>query len=69
MSITIKKRIPLLKLLISYISARPAPQVLSIKYECKNILTIGLCNSSANSLFYIFSFLAADLACEGIGTT
>ena len=39
-------------MLINYISARSAPQVLSIKGECI---------SSANSLFDIFSFLTADL--------
>ena len=60
-----KKRIPLLNLLINYISARSAPQILSIKDECTFIfvifLIIGLCNSSANSsansLLEIFSFL------------
>ena len=41
--------------------------MLSIKGECtflfSNFLIIGLCNSSANSLFDIFSFLTADLFC------
>ena len=50
-----KKRIPLLNLLINYISARAAPQILSIKGECTflflNFLMIGLRNSSVNSLF------------------
>ena len=56
-----KKRIPLLNLLINCIFARSAPQMLPIKGECTfhflNFLIIGLCNSSANSLFEIFSFL------------
>ena len=56
-----KKRIPLLNLLINCISARSVPQILSIKIECTflslNFLIIGLCNSSANSWFDIFSFL------------
>ena len=38
---------------------------MSIKSECifvfLNFLIIGLCNSSANSLFEIFSFYIADL--------
>ena len=56
-----KKRIPLLNLLISCISARSVPQILSIKGDCiflfSNFLIIGLCNSFANSLLEIFSFL------------
>ena len=52
---------PLLNLLISCISAKSAPQILSIKGECTflllNFRIIGLCNSSANSLLGIFSFL------------
>ena len=55
-----KKRIPLLNLLIDCISARSGPQVLSIKGECTFLFikfSDGLCNSSANSLFQIFSFL------------
>ena len=56
-----KKRIPLLHLLINCISARSATQILSIKDECAflfpNFPLIGLCNSSANFLFGIFSFL------------
>ena len=55
-----KKRIPLLNLLISCISARYAPQILSMKGECTfltlNLIT-GLCNSSANCWSDIFSFL------------
>ena len=43
-------------------SARSAPQLLSTKDKCTfvflNFLIIGLCNSSANFLFKIFSFLA-----------
>ena len=60
-----KKRNPLLNLLINCISARSAPQILSIKDECNflflNFLIIGLCSSSANSLFDIFSCLTAKL--------
>ena len=60
-----KKRIPLLNLLISYIFAKSACQILSIKGECTflfpNFLIFGLCNFSANSFFGIFSFLTADL--------
>ena len=49
---------PFLYLLINCISARTAPQILSPKGECiSNFLIIGLCNSSANSLFEIFPFL------------
>ena len=51
----------LLNLLINCISARSAPQILSIKVECTflflNFLIIGLCNSYANSLLEIISFL------------
>ena len=51
---------PLLNLLINCISARSAPQILSIKGECTflllNFLIIGLCNSSANFLLEIFLF-------------
>ena len=56
-----KKWISLLHLLINCISARSAPQILSIKGESVfifwNFLIIGLCNSSPNSLFETFSFL------------
>ena len=56
-----KKRIFLLNLLISCISARSVPQTLSIKAECtflfSNLLIIG----SANSLLDILSFLIAEL--------
>ena len=42
-------------------SARSAPQILSIKGECifslSKFLIIDLCNSFANFLFEIFSFL------------
>ena len=66
MSISHNKNLnPLLSLLINCISARSAAQILSIKVECTflflNFLIIGLRNSSANSLFEIFSFLIADL--------
>ena len=64
MSVTHKKnRNPLLNLLISCISSRSAPQILSIKDDCtflfSNVLIIGLCNSSANSSFCIIYFLIA----------
>ena len=56
-----KNRISLLNLLINCISARPAPQIFSIKDKCiflvLNFLIISLCDSSANYLFKIFSFL------------
>ena len=56
----IKKSIPLLNLLINCILARSAPQVQSIRNDCTflflSFLIIGFCNSSANSLFEIFSF-------------
>ena len=52
---------PLLHLFINCISARSAPQILPIKGEYTflflNCLIIGLCNSSANSLLNIISFL------------
>ena len=55
---------PLLNLLINCISARSAPQTLSIKNECtflfSNFLIIGLCNSSAYSLLEIVSFLTVS---------
>ena len=61
MSVTHKNLNPLLNLLINYISARSAPQILSIKGDCTflflNFLIIGLCNSSANCWSDIFSFL------------
>ena len=61
MSITHNKNLnPLFNLLINCISTRSAPQTLSIKVQC-SFLIIRLCNSSANSLFQIFSFLIADL--------
>ena len=67
-----KKRIPLLSLLINCISARSAPHVLSMKGECtflySNFQVIGLCNSPANHLFEIFSFLPADFFCKHSGT-
>ena len=56
-----KKRIALLNLLFNYISARSAPQTLSIKGEFTfrflNFLMIGLCNSFVNCWSDIFSFL------------
>ena len=52
---------PLLNLLINCISARLAPQILSIKIECTfpflNFPIIGLCNSSANCWSDILSIL------------
>ena len=62
MSVTHNKNLnPLLNLLINCISARSVHQILSIKGDCTflllHFLIIGLCNSSANSLFEIFSFL------------
>ena len=56
-----KKRLPLLNLLINCISARSAPQILSIKGDCAfnncAFLIIGLCNSCANCWSANFSFL------------
>ena len=56
---------PLLQLLINWISAKSKPQILSIKgdftFLLLNFLIIGLCNSSANSLLEIFSFLNTTL--------
>ena len=56
-----KKQIPLSNLLINCISARSAPQILSIKDECTfrflNFVIMGLCNSSANLVFEKLSFL------------
>ena len=46
------RRIPLLDLLINFIPAKSAPQILLKEGECN-----GSCNFSANSLFKIFSFL------------
>ena len=62
MSITHNKNLnPLLSLLINCISAKSAPQILSIKGECTfhflNSRIIRLFNSSANCWFDIFSFL------------
>ena len=59
MSITHNKnQNPLFNLLINYISARSAPQILSIKGDCAlNFLIIGLCNSSAGSLLEIISYV------------
>ena len=61
MSITHNKNLnPLLNLLINSISARSAPQVLSIKGECallfSDFLIIGLCISSANSFLETIAF-------------
>ena len=59
-----KKQIPLLNLLINCISARSQLQILYLKDEYMfcflDFLIIGLCNSSANSLFDRFSFLTAS---------
>ena len=54
MSIAHNKNLnPLSSLVINCISARSAPQILSMKGECTfiflNVLIIGLCNSSTNS--------------------
>ena len=62
MSITHNKNLnPLLNLFINHISARSASQILPIKGECTFLLLIflliDLCNSSANSLLNIISFL------------
>ena len=50
---------PLLNVLFNCISARSAPQILSMKGECTflllRFLIIDLCNSYANSLLEIFS--------------
>ena len=50
-----------MNLLINYIYARSVLQILSIKEECTflflNFLVIGFCNSSANSLLEMISFL------------
>ena len=55
------KQIPLLNLLMNCISARSALEILSIKdvytFRFLNFQIIGLCNSSTNSLYEIFSFL------------
>ena len=56
MSITHNKSLnPLQNLLMSFTSARSAPQILSIKDECtfrfSNFLLIGLYNYLANSSF------------------
>ena len=56
-----KRRIPISNLLINCISATSAQQILCIKDEYtflfSNFLKIGLCNSSANPLLDIISFL------------
>ena len=62
MSITHNKNLnPLLNFLINCISAKSAPQILSMKGECifllLKFLIIGLFNSRANSLLEIFSLL------------
>ena len=58
-----ENQIPLVNLHIIYISVGLAPQVLSAKSEWtllfSNVLIIGLCKSTANSLFEIFSFLVS----------
>ena len=65
MSITHNKNLhPLLSLFINCISARSAPQILSIKGErtllFSNFLIVGLCNSSANYLLDII-FLSKNV--------
>ena len=62
LSITPNKNLnPVFDLLIICISAKSAPQILSIKGDCTflslNILIIGLCNSFASSLLEKFSFV------------
>ena len=62
MSITHNKNLnPLLNLLIYCISAKSAPQILSLNPELTfyflNFLIIGLCNSSANCKFCLISLL------------
>ena len=56
-----KKEISLINLLFNCVSARSAPQVMSIKNECpfrfSNFLITGFRNSLANSWFEIFPFL------------
>ena len=58
-----KTRIPFLKLLDDCISAKSISQILSIKDEHAflflNFLITGFCNSTADSLLDIFSFLIA----------
>ena len=63
-SITHNKNLnPLVNVLIKYISSRSTSQILSLKNESTyiflNFLIIGLCDSSANSLIDIISFLIA----------
>ena len=60
LSITPNKNLnPVFDLLINCISAKSAPQILSIKgdFLSLNILIIGLCNSFASSLLEKFSFV------------
>ena len=61
MSIAHQNLNALLNLLINCISAKSASQMVSIKDDCtflsSNFLVIGLCNSYANSLLDIISFL------------
>ena len=61
-----KKQIPLSNLLDNSISARSAPQIVSIKDECifpfSNFPIVSLRNSTANSLFYMILFLTASSA-------
>ena len=56
-----KNLIPLLNLLINFISESFALQILSLNDDYTflflTFLIIGLCNSSANSLLEIYSFL------------
>ena len=62
MSTTHNKNLnPLLNLLINCISAKSAPQILSLNLEQTflflNVLIIGLCNSLANCLLCLILFL------------
>ena len=62
MSITHNNNLnPLLNLFMNSIYAKSAPEILSINVECTFLLLnfpiTALCNSSANYLFVIFSFL------------
>ena len=57
--------IPLLRLLVNCISARSAPQILTLNDEYAflflNFLIIGLCNSSANCSFCLILLILTPL--------
>ena len=59
------KQIPLLNLLINFIFAKSAQQILSLKdkytFRLSKFLIFGLCNSSANCQFGIISLSITDL--------